>query len=88
MCACLHHWRLTPYPGEPEAYLVSRIIAGEVKPAEAIPEGAPLSELVQRCCSMVKVPICGEAWLATTASSADTFCISAALHAQEEPSGR
>ena len=37
---------------------------------------------------MVKMPVCGEAWLATTASSADTSCISTALHAQEEPSSQ
>ena len=30
--ACLHHWRPTPYPGEPAVSLVSRTIAGEVKP--------------------------------------------------------
>ena len=37
---------------------------------------------------MVKMPICGGAWLAKTASSADTSCISTALHAQEEPSSQ
>ena len=31
------------------------------------------------------MPVCGQASLARTASSADTSCISAALHAQEEP---
>lgn len=46
--ACLHHWQVTPYPNEPAATLLSRVISGELRPS--LPSSAPFHTLLRDCC--------------------------------------